>query len=383
MELRVVRSPADVARFLALPRSLHNQSNRWIEPLRSEQAELIDQGRHPFYAHAQAEFFLAIDPASGRTVGRIAAIRECARQPAIAAAPNVGHFGFFETIDSQAVASALLDAAAGWLRGHGANLMLGPASPSPNYEYGLLMRGFEQPHRLLLPYNPPYYQQLLANYGLGKAKDLLVYECDLADEWLRCQIEHDARRFERLWRRRFPYIHVRQVDLARLADEVPLVVTLIHKALVSYWDYAPMSPEELHLTVRRLRPLLEPDLMLIAERRGVPVGIALAIPDFNEAIGRLSIRHSYLEQLELYARARLSPIRCARLMVLGVSQDQATTFGIAPFLLLQLYQNLLARGYTRLDSHWMQEDNAAVLGILRRYGLQEDRVYRVFSKPLD
>ena len=42
---------------------------------------------------------------------------------------RVGFFGFFESIDDQAVAAALFDAARAYLRGRGMDAMRGPASP--------------------------------------------------------------------------------------------------------------------------------------------------------------------------------------------------------------------------------------------------------------
>jgi hypothetical protein len=39
-----------------------------------------------------------------------------------------------------------------------------------------LVEGFEYPPAVLMPYNPPYYAELLEAVGLCKAKDLLAYE---------------------------------------------------------------------------------------------------------------------------------------------------------------------------------------------------------------
>jgi len=93
---------------------------------------------------------------------------------------RVGFYGFFESIDDQAVANALWDAAAAWLRtrggGGGFDTMRGPMSPSVNDECGLLVDGFDTPPTLMMPHNPPYYVALHERYGFVKAKDLLAYE---------------------------------------------------------------------------------------------------------------------------------------------------------------------------------------------------------------
>ena len=48
-------------------------------------------------------------------------------------------------------------------------------NPSLNYECGLLIEGFEKPPTFMMPYNPPYYQALVEDYGFQKAQDLLSF----------------------------------------------------------------------------------------------------------------------------------------------------------------------------------------------------------------
>ena len=89
---------------------------------------------------------------------------------------NIGFFGFFECIDDQAVANALFDAAIGWLKEQKVTAVRGPASPSVNDEYGLLIEGFDRTPAILMSYNPPYYATLIEKYGFSKAKDLFAYQ---------------------------------------------------------------------------------------------------------------------------------------------------------------------------------------------------------------
>jgi len=355
---------------------------QWVEPLRTEQFEILDRIHHPFYAdgaRAEAEFFIVVNPKTNQTLGRVAAVANRHRIIGSNGKPKVGHFGFFESIDSQEVANGLLDAAAQWLREHGADIMLGPASPSQNYEYGLLVEGFERVHRFLLPHSLPFYQKLLMGYGMEKAKDLFVFSCPLKNDQLRQKMEQDARRFETIWQRRLQYIQVRPLNLRRLDEEVQILLSIMNRSLTHHWDYTPISAEEITLIARKLRPLLDPDLIQIVERKGVPAGLAMAIPDLNEIIRKLRTRLGWLQLVELFVRAKLSRFHCARLVLLGTVQD-CPGFGLAPLALLRLYKNLIARGYSYLDAHWILEDNLPVLDIVRRYVLEPDRVYRVYSK---
>src|SRR6266498_1589184 len=145
------RSSRELREFRELPRVLRGADPHWVEPLRTEQTRLLDRDRHPFYVDgegATAEFFLARDRRTGRAVGRVAAIlneRYNRHRRESGAAPLQGFFGFFDSIDSLDVTGGLLESAARWLRERGAAEMIGPASPSQNYEYGILIEGHERP----------------------------------------------------------------------------------------------------------------------------------------------------------------------------------------------------------------------------------------------
>ncbi|MDH5316501.1 MAG: hypothetical protein OEW44_08465, partial [Gemmatimonadota bacterium] len=80
---------------------------------------LLDRRKNPFFDHAEAEYFLA--ERGGTVVGRIAAISN--RLHNEFHHENIGFFGFFESTEDPAVAGALLDTAADWVRSRGHTLI--------------------------------------------------------------------------------------------------------------------------------------------------------------------------------------------------------------------------------------------------------------------
>ncbi|MCK7516988.1 MAG: hypothetical protein MZV64_04315 [Ignavibacteriales bacterium] len=42
--------------------------------------------------------------------------------------------------------------------------------------YAMLVEGFDDSPRLLMPYNPEYYIKLCENYGMKKAKDMFAWK---------------------------------------------------------------------------------------------------------------------------------------------------------------------------------------------------------------
>src|ERR1035437_2877249 len=160
-----------MAQFVELPYSLHRQDPHWVPPLRIAVKELLDRKKHPFYANAEAEFFLALR--DGQVVGRVAAILD--RNHNRFHAEEMGFFGFFETVNGASVAGALLSQDRRWVFDRGAKTLRGPVNPSTNYEIGTLIEGFDSSPMVMMTYNPPYYPVLLESLGLRKAKDLYAY----------------------------------------------------------------------------------------------------------------------------------------------------------------------------------------------------------------
>ena len=115
-EIVPVREKRGLHQFIEFPYSLYRGDPYWVPQLRIAQKELFDQRKHPFYAHAEMQCFLALR--DGRPIGRVAAIRD--RNHIEFHGEQAGFFGFFECKDEQAVAAGLLGAARTWLTERGA-----------------------------------------------------------------------------------------------------------------------------------------------------------------------------------------------------------------------------------------------------------------------
>ena len=111
IEIRPVSGKAGRADFVDLGRAFAAREPHAVPQLRSEQLELIDPDRNPFFGHARVELLIAYR--GGVPVGRISAhVDELAlAMPADQGfGPGTGMFGYFDAED-EAVAHALLAAA--------------------------------------------------------------------------------------------------------------------------------------------------------------------------------------------------------------------------------------------------------------------------------
>ena len=146
--ISIVRSKKDIMRFIKFQWQIYKDYPYWVPPLLMDRKKLLDKEKNPFYKHAETELYLA--ERNGKIVGRIAAIKNDLHNKYHN--DKVGFFGFFECINDQQVANKLFDTAKAWLKEKGLTEMRGPANPSSNDEYGMLIEGFDDEPRLLMPH---------------------------------------------------------------------------------------------------------------------------------------------------------------------------------------------------------------------------------------
>jgi GNAT superfamily N-acetyltransferase len=362
------RGRADRRAFIELPYRLYRDDPLWVPPLRRDVAHMLDP-HHPFHRHAEVELFLARD-GGGRVVGRIAAIKNDAHTAQHH--DGVGFFGFFESERNPEVAAALFATAAAWLAARGLTVMRGPASFSVNEECGLLVKGFDSSPVVMMPYNPPWYADLVEGYGFTKAKDLIAYRHEATE-----LPDRLARIGDRLAARN--QITIRTLDMKQFTAEVDRVRMLYNAAWEANWGNIPMTDAEFDDLAKQLKPVVRPELVLFAEVRGELAGFALALPDLNVAL-----RHMNGHLLPFgwafglwYGRN----IKAARVLTLGVLPKFRLT-GAAELLTLGLYKNGFARGIYEGESSWILEDNLLMRQAIETVGGDPYKTYRLYDKTI-
>jgi len=352
--------------FLAFPYRHYRNDPHWVAPLRIAQRDLLDTAKHPFWAHAELQCFLARNAAGA--VGRIAAILdrnylEFHHEPA-------GFFGFLETVNDPEVAQALLEAAAGWLRQRGARVFRGPMNPSTNYECGLLVEGFDSSPQVMMPYNPPYYAALLEQAGLRRAKDLYAY-------YARTR-EAATGKVARVARRALQgnELCIRPMRTHDLKAEATLAWEIYNSAWGRNWGFVPMSRDEFLFLVRDMRPILDPELILFGEVGGKAVAFVLALPDINRALKHARGRLFPLGLLKIMYHKRT--IRSLRVITLGVLEEYRTA-GVAAGLYAELIRRSSRRGYQDAEMSWVLEDNVLMNRSLEALGARRYKTYRIYE----
>ena len=159
-------------RFIELPMVLHGGDPRFAWPVLGWERYRLDPRRNPYFEQGDGRFFLA--RRRGRPVGRITAH--------VDGSDDVGRFGFWCIEDDREVASALLDAARGWLRDEGCRTIEGPTSFTAAEEEGVLVAGFDAPGTTGRPWHPPSQAVHLEALGFASVRQVARWRLAAMDE---------------------------------------------------------------------------------------------------------------------------------------------------------------------------------------------------------
>ncbi len=337
--------------------------------------KLLDRKANPFFEHAEAEYFLA--ERGGTVVGRIAAISN--RLHNEFHEDKVGFFGFFEAIYDHDVANALFEAAAGWLRARGHDVMRGPASFSTNDECGLLVRGYDTPPTLMMPHNPPYYERLIDAAGFAKAKDLLVYRGGYMGYYL--PVPERLARGTALLQKRLG-ITIRPMNMADFRGEVERIKALYNKCWEKNWGFLPMTDREIDHLAEQFKPVAIADLVPFAEKDGETVGFGLALPDLNAIFQRhRSGRLTPALLADLLLTLKLKRLRRARILLLGVLPELRGK-GIDAMLYHWIWTRSRDHQIYWGEAGWILEDNPAMNAGLEKMEFTVYKTYRLYDRPV-
>ena len=368
-----VTSKKQLKEFIDFPHELYKSDLNYVPELYVGQKELLWKGdKHPFYEHSSSKLFLA--RSNGKIVGRIAAIINTNHIAYVN--KQEGFFGFFDCENSQETASVLLDTAIGWLQENKLSNVIGPVNLSTNNTCGLLVEGFDTPPSVMMPYNAPYYLELLEGYKMSKKTDLLAYEVkrgntdskalDLMDRLI-TRLEHKG-------------IKIRSINTKDFKNEVVKIRDVYNKAWDKNLGFVPMTEKEFEFTAKELKMILDPKFCIIAEKDNEVVGFALGVPNINEV--QIDIKRGRLFPTGiLKLLLNRGKITSLRVLMLGVLDDYRK-LGIEACLYGKIIRNSEGTKIDGAECSWMLEDNYMMNHAIEQINGKLTKRYRIFEKAI-
>ena len=379
--IELVEGKAGRAAFVDTGRDFAAREPHWVPQLRSEQLELVNPEKNPFFGHAAHQLFLA--RRGSKPVGRISAhidrlALELPREQGFG--PGAGMFGYFDAED-ETVAHALLKRAEEWLASQGMNRAIGPISMSIWEEPGLLVKGQDHDPMIMMGHHPAIYREWIESAGYSRTKTLLTYDLDVTSDFppLIRRIVQSGQRNDR--------ITLRPVDVSRWDEEVETILAILNDAWSNNWGFVPFTNAEIAYAGKKLKPIIPPDLNLIAELDGKPVAFMLTFPDMNDVLRKVDGKlfpFGWFHILRWLRKPRRMGMRVPLMGVLRELHNSRLASQLAFMMISQIRDVAVDKYETRrAEIGWILDDNQGMMAIADAIQSTINREYAIFEKSLN
>ena len=375
IEIRQHTPGQDLDDFIRAAHIVFEGDPAWVPPLNFMLREQLTPKKNRWFDHAEVALFTAWR--DGKLAGRISA--QVDQEHLKAHQDATGFFGFFDTLDDEAVARALVDAAAAWLGARGMKRLRGPLSLSVNEELGLLVEGFEYPPMIMMSHSRRYQGGLAEACGLTKAKDLLAWRYEVKDLPPRALRAHNQIK-------ELPEVNIRTLRRRDLAKELRIVLEIQDDAWSENWGHVSLTEAEVTSAADALKLVLHDELSILAEIDGEPAGMCIAVPNLNEAIRDLNGRIFPLGFVKLLWRLKVKNPKTARLFLLGIKKKYRNVRRYGALALAMIAEvSIRGRkiGIEWGELSWTLEDNAPVNLAIKTVRGKVYKKYRIYEKAIE
>lgn len=330
----------------------------------------LDVEAEPYWQHASRELFLLRE--GRRVIGRIAAVANASH--VAAHHDGRGFFGWLDCPDDPDAARALCEAAAQWLRERGHTHARGPMHLGLGEEQGALLEGFQPRPDVLSPDNPPYLPVLLARVGMRVVHERHGYA------WDREEVPAPPASLRRGGAGDLIY---RTIDPANHGAEALRFLAAYNAAHEHRWGFVPMSEAEARARIRDVLTFGDPRLVWLAEVRGEPAGVVVAMPVLADGAvaparptgGRLAALRALREALRGHDLARVHLVDVA-------VDPRFAALHVGAQLLLRTWRAALDLGVHEAELSGVDAEDEPMHQLLWRLGCRRLRRYGVYEMAL-
>lgn len=367
MQMQLVTTPRQQQQFLQMAVDLYKNDPNYIRPLDKDIEAVFDIEKNKFFKRGECSRWLLLDDQQ-QPIGRIAAfVNKQYKQ-----SQPTGGIGFFECINNQEAANYMFNHCKQWLEERGMEAMDGPINFGERDKWwGLLIDGFYQP-LYCMTYNPPYYQQLMENYGFKLYFNQICYSMS-ADATLGAKyIERHAMIAKDP---SFRISCIKKSELERFAADFTYVY---NKAWAGHGGGKTIEEKAVQIMFKTMKPVMDEHIICFAYRNEEPIAMWVSLPDLNQYFKHLNGQFGLLQKLQFLYHKTFG--KCNRFvgLVFGVIPAFQGK-GVDAYLIVELAKIIQAKKkYEIFEMQWIGDFNPKMINIAESLGTTRSRTLRTY-----
>jgi GNAT superfamily N-acetyltransferase len=367
----IVVEAGNFAAFFAAPFECYGRETHFMSPMKGDLQRSLDATRNPLFRNfARRELFTA--RSGGRLVGRVLAhIHDAANTRH---GLKRGYFAMLDCIDDEAVARALLDTAARWVRERGCDELAGSFNLTITQMIGIVTEGFERPAYTYQEYTPPHIARLLQALGFEPFFPMTTFEIDVRQ--LDPQQLLGERQRKLLADADWTFVPIRRRGFEKRLLEACAV---LNDGFSQNSMFVPLTDQEFLFPCEGMMWIIDEHLSYTAYHRGEPVGVLLCVPDLGSFLRATDFRMKWSTLWHLL-RFRANRSRAA-IIFFSVRREYHNR-GVNGVLVHRMISAMRQRGYSHLGISWISDGNAASLRQMEKLGAVPLHRLSLFRKAL-
>ncbi|MFH5831567.1 hypothetical protein ACG2F4_11480 [Halalkalibaculum sp. DA3122] len=370
-----VQTEKHIDAFHELPFRIYRDNPYWAPPFRFELENIFDPEKNDFFKTGECERFIVQNGA--RVVGRFALMNTPERDKVLE--PKMGGIGFIEMENNAELAHEIIDFSRRWHQKRGYRAMRGPINFGENDTYwGLLVENFEHPNIYGMYYHPPYYKDLLEQTGGQKLDDHWSY-IRYFDKPVPDRMVKITDRIERK-----PGVELRPIDMNNIYRDAQYMREIYNDAWSNQeipereQEFTELTEETINRLVRKLKPVLIPESVLLAFVDGEPASFIVCVPDLNEVSKETGGRLRWWHYPKLFWFKRRA--RHLRTLVYG-TRPKFRKMGLEALTFTRgiQYTKEAAPSMKYLEGAWVSEKNWLMQRSLEALGCKHHKTHRTYK----
>jgi len=359
-----------ISDFVQFPFQLYTENDYWVPPLRKDFREVMDKSQHPYYEHSQADFFVA--RSQKEVLGRIAAVYNQKFNEFNDS--RTASFYYFDCINDPEVSRVLFDKVFEWAREKGAKQVIGPKGLLQGDGIGLLIDGFDIPPAMGIPYNSPYYKNLIENVGFSKKSDYFSGYLETST-----QLPQQVFRVAKKVKERKGYFVKSFKSKSALLQEAPRIREVYNEAFAGGEGFRPITVEEMEVIANQMLAIADPRLIKLVYQDDSVIGFLFAYPNIWKGLQKSKGKLWPLGWFHLWRDMRST--KWVDVNGIGILPKHQG-WGASAVLYVELEKTIREFGFKHAETVQIREDNTESMGEHRLLNVEWYKTHRVYQIDL-
>jgi GNAT superfamily N-acetyltransferase len=370
--VKEVHNKKEFKQFIDLPYRIYKNHPYYVPPLRFDEAATLRRDKNPAFDYCEARYWIAYK--NEKPAGRIVAILNRAYNEKVKS--KFLRFGWFDTIEDDAIAKALMHEVEAWAKTLNMQAVHGPLGFTDLDHEGLLVEGFDRVATMASLYNHRYYQHLLEKQGYYKDVDWIEHRVMVPNQM--------NERLEKLANAVKQRYELEVIDLKKTKDVLPYadaIFQLINDAYEDLYGVVPLTQKQMQYYTKQYFSFIRPDfLSLVANKQGELVALGITMPSLAKALQKANGKLFPFGFVHLLKALKRNDT--ADLLIVAVRKEYQNK-GVNAVLMHETLKTYIKHGIRYVETNYQLEHNKNVQAMWTLFEHVQHKRRRCYIKYLN